>query len=101
MRVRIYKPSKSAMQSGRNKSDDWVLEFPRHYAATPDMLMGWQSSSDTTRTIRMVFPTKDDAIAYANTYGFDYHVIKSVHRRLKLRAYADNFASGHRQAWTH
>ena len=101
MRVRIYQPAKSAMQSGRNKSDHWMLEFPRHDRATPDHLMGWQSSSDTTRTIHMAFPSKEEAIAYAEKYGFDYHVIKTGSRRTKLRGYADNFASNRRQSWTH
>ena len=27
MFAKIYKPSKTAMQSGRAKSQDWVLEF--------------------------------------------------------------------------
>ncbi|MGB2250210.1 MAG: NADH dehydrogenase ubiquinone Fe-S protein 4, partial [Candidatus Puniceispirillaceae bacterium] len=53
MTARIYKPSKTAMQSGRNatvsRGNDWVLEFPRQSAARPDRLMGWQSSSDTAR----------------------------------------------------
>ena len=27
MTARIYKPAKTAMQSGRNKTDNWILEF--------------------------------------------------------------------------
>jgi hypothetical protein len=101
MTVRIYQPAKSAMQSGRSKSTEWVLEFERHDAALPDRLMGWQSSSDTTRTIHLKFASKEDAIAYAEKMGVDYHVIRTGSRRTKLRAYADNFAAGRRQAWTH
>ncbi|MEN8197347.1 MAG: NADH dehydrogenase ubiquinone Fe-S protein 4, partial [Pseudomonadota bacterium] len=41
MRARIYKPAKTAMQSGRAKADDWVLEFEPEDAMTPDPLMGW------------------------------------------------------------
>ena len=101
MRVRIYQPSRSAMQSGRGSSSDWVMECPRHDRATPDLLMGWQSSSDTTRTVRLSFPTKEEAILYAERYGFDYQVIKSGSRRVERRSYADNFASNRRGSWTH
>jgi hypothetical protein len=101
MTVRIYQPAKSAMQSGRSKSTEWVLEFERNDAALPDRLMGWQSSSDTTRTIHLKFTTKDDAIAYAVRMGVAYHVIRTGARRAKIRGYADNFAANRRQAWTH
>lgn len=101
MTVRIYQPAKSAMQSGRAKTTEWVLEFPRSSAALPDRLMGWQSSSDTTRTIHLKFDSKDDAIAYAEKMGMAYHVIRTGARRTKIRGYADNFMAGRRQAWTH
>ena len=101
MTVRIYQPAKSAMQSGRAKTDEWVLEFARNAVALPDQLMGWQSSSDTTRTIHLKFDSKDAAIAYAEKMGVAYHVIRSGSRRQKLRGYADNFATNRRQAWTH
>ena len=101
MIVRIYQPTKSAMQSGRSKSEEWMLEFPRNSVALPDRLMGWQSSSDTTRTIHLKFPSKEDAIAYAEKMGMTYHVIKTGSRRTKIRGYADNFAANRRQAWTH
>ncbi|MGC6485152.1 MAG: ETC complex I subunit [Candidatus Puniceispirillales bacterium] len=101
MRARIYQKAKTAMQSGRASTAEWVLEFPRHDRATPDRLMGWQSSGDTLRTVHLKFPSLDDAIAYAETNGIDHIVIRQGRRRRSLRAYADNFAPGRRQAWTH
>ena len=101
MRARIYQPAKSAMQSGRAKTDAWVLEFPRNDRATPDALMGWQSSADTMRTIRLSFASKEEALAYADKAGLAAHVIKTGAHRTRLKAYADNFAAGKRQAWTH
>jgi hypothetical protein len=101
MRVRIYQPTKSSMQSGQSRSDHWILEFPRNDRATPDMLMGWQSSSETAHTIHMAFPSKEEAIAYADKYSLDYHVIKTGNRHARLQGYADNFTPGRRQAWTH
>ena len=103
--ARIYKPSKTAMQSGRNatvsRGLDWVLEFPRQSAAQPDWLMGWQSSSDTARQVKMRFPDKQTAIAYAESHNITYQVSDPKLRRVKPRAYADNFAFKRHGVWTH
>lgn len=105
MRAIIHKPSKTAMQSGRNgnvsRGNVWVLSFPRSEAARPDSLMGWQSSSDTTRQVRMRFPSKEAAIAYAEAHGIDFDVREPTSRKVKPRAYADNFAFNRKGAWTH
>ena len=105
MKARIYKPSKTAMQSGRNatvsRGHDWVLEFSRQSAVIPDQLMGWQSSSDTCRQVKMRFPNKQTAIAYAEAHNIAYHVSEPKSRRVKPRAYADNFAFARNGAWTH
>ena len=101
----IYKPTKTAMQSGRNatvsRGNDWVLEFPRQSAARPDRLMGWQSSSDTACQVKMRFPDKQTAIAYAESHNVAYQVSEPKPRRVKPRAYADNFAFDRHGAWTH
>ena len=105
MIARIYKPSKTAMQSGRSatvsRGHDWVLEFPRQTAVRPDQLMGWQSSSDTARQVKMRFPDKQAAVAYAEAHNIDFQVIEAKSRRVKPRAYADNFAFNRTGAWTH
>jgi hypothetical protein len=79
------------MQSGRALSDQWVLEFVAEEAKKPDPLMGWAGSGDTKQQVTLKFPTKDEAIAYAERYGIDAIVHPSPPRRLKLQAYADNF----------
>ena len=93
------------MQSGRNatvsRGHDWVLEFPRQTAAHPDRLMGWQSSCDTARQVKMRFPDKETAIAYAESHNIAYQVSEPKLRRVKPRAYADNFAFARNGAWTH
>ena len=105
MVARIYKPSKTAMQSGRNadrsRGYDWVLEYPRKSPARPDRLMGWQSSSDTARQVKMRFPDKRTAIAFAVSHNITYQVSEPKPRRVKPRAYADNFAFTRKGAWTH
>jgi len=41
MLARIYRPAKSAMQSGPARGKDWVLEFEPASARNPEPLMGW------------------------------------------------------------
>ena len=105
MNAKIYKPSKTAMQSGRkvkiSRGCEWVLTYARRSAATPDNLMGWQSSSDTARQVRMHFPDLDSAIAYAASHNIDYVVQQPKTRRVQPKAYADNFAFSRNGAWTH
>ena len=105
MPAKIYKPSKTAMQSGRrgkiSRGCEWVLAYARQSAATPDSLMGWQSSSDTARQVRMYFPDLDSAIAYAESHNIDYVVQQPKSRRVQPKAYADNFAFSRNGAWTH
>ena len=105
MNAKIYKPSKTAMQSGRKgkirRGCEWVLTYARRSAAIPDHLMGWQSSSDTARQVRMYFPDLDSAIAYAASHNIEYVVQQPKSRRVRPKAYADNFAFSRNGAWTH
>ena len=105
MTAKIYKPSKTAMQSGRktkiSRGCEWVLAYMRKSAAKPDHLMGWQSSSDTARQVKIYFPDLDTAVAYAEANDIDYVVQQPKLRRVKPRAYADNFAFTRNGAWTH
>ena len=87
----IYQTPKSAMQSGKAKIDIWVLEFEQSEARRPDRLMGWTGSGDTQAQVRLNFPTKAAAQAYAEKYGISARVHATPAKALKLQAYADNF----------
>ena len=89
--ARIYQRPKNAMQSGRYRTDRWVLEFEPTDAQRPDPLTGWAGSSDTRRQVRLSFPTAEAATAYAEKAGIAYAVEPAPERKLKLQAYADNF----------
>ena len=65
MPARIYKPSRNAMQSGKGKSQDWVLEFEQASPRAADPLMGWTSTEDTTTQVKLKFPTLAAAHAFA------------------------------------
>jgi len=91
MRARIFKPAKTAMQSGRAKTRKWRLEFETSSPRTIDTLMGWTSSADTTAQVALQFESCEDAIAYAKKHGMDYTVMPEQPRKRHLRAYSDNF----------
>lgn len=91
MAARIYQRVKNAMQSGRARTDQWVLEFEPGEAKQPDPLTGWAGSGDTREQLRLSFPTAEAAIAYAEREGHAYHVVPAPEKTLKLQAYADNF----------
>ena len=101
MVARIYKPSKTAMQSGRGRTDEWVLQ---HEPAAPrevEPLMGWTSSSDTLSQVKLAFGSKEEAIVYAERNGIPFIVEEPPSRKLVKKSYADNFKYGRIGAWTH
>ncbi|HVZ07309.1 ETC complex I subunit [Rhodopila sp.] len=101
MRARIFQPPKNAMQSGWAKTHQWVLEFVPNSAKRPDALMGWAGGGDTQTQVRLTFDTREEAISYADTAGLTYEVEIPHHRKVKPKAYADNFRYGRLENWTH
>ena len=91
MPARIYQRPKNAMQSGRARTDEWLLDFVPAEAKRPDPLMGWAGSGDMQQQVVLTFASPEQAKAYAKRYGIDAHVIPTPPRKLKLQAYADNF----------
>ncbi|MCH9764864.1 MAG: ETC complex I subunit [Alphaproteobacteria bacterium] len=101
MAARIYKPAKTAMQSGMARTKDWVLEIEPQAARANDPLMGWTSSADTNQQVRLTFDSKDAAVAFAVKQGWAYTVREPKVRRPVPKSYADNFRYGRKGAWTH
>jgi hypothetical protein len=101
MAVRIFKPAKTAMQSGEARTKEWVLEFEPQSAPSVDPLMGWTSSSDMKSQVRLEFDTKDEPIAYATREGLAYTLSEPKPRKPIRKSYADNFRFGRIGNWTH
>lgn len=101
MTARIYKPSKTAMQSGQGNTKAWVLDFepetPRHV----EPLMGWTSSADMRQQLRLRFASKEEAVAYCERHGVAFQVFEDKPTQRRAISYADNFAFKRRDAWTH
>ncbi|MGE0022248.1 MAG: ETC complex I subunit [Hyphomicrobium sp.] len=101
MSARIFKPAKTAMQSGAARTKEWVLDYDAAIARQVEPLMGWTSSADTRPQVRLEFATKEEAIAYAERYGIPYRVDEPNPRHLVRKSYADNFRFGRLGTWTH
>ncbi|KQV57002.1 MULTISPECIES: ETC complex I subunit [unclassified Caulobacter] len=101
MLARIYRPAKNAMQSGKAKTKDWVLEFEPASARKSDPLMGWTQSSDMNGQVRLTFETRDEAVAYAQRHEIAFQLFEAKTPKRIIKAYADNFAANRKQPWTH
>ena len=101
MSVRIYRPARNAMQSGKGNTDDWILEFREQAPRTADPLMGWTSSDDTRQQLKLTFATREEAIAYAEREGLAYTVAPEPRVRPHKKSYSDNFRWGRPENWTH
>jgi hypothetical protein len=101
MLARIFRPAKTAMQSGKAKSDTWVLEFEPKAARRSDPLMGWTETTDTEGQVRLSFETRDEAVQYATRHGIAFQLVDPKPAKRIIKAYADNFAFGRKTPWTH
>ncbi|HYN38285.1 MAG TPA: ETC complex I subunit [Rhodospirillales bacterium] len=89
--VRIFQPSKTAMQSGRRATQHWMLQFERDAPQVADPLMGWMGSRDTRPQLRLTFESREEAIAFAERNGLTYSVQEPHAPALRPKSYAENF----------
>lgn len=101
MVARIYRPAKTAMQSGKAKTQRWVLDYEPEAARSVEPLMGYTSSSDMKQQIRLFFDSKDEAIAYARRHGIAHRVEEPNERKVRAASYSDNFKFDRIAPWTH
>ncbi len=89
--ARIFRPAKTAMQSGRGQTRRWVLEYAPESSRRPDPLMGWASAADTLNEVRVQFATRAEAVAFAERNAIDYVATEPQAARERPKSYADNF----------
>lgn len=100
-RARIYQQPKSSMQSGFGNTRSWVLEFEITEPRAVEPLMGWVSNGDTRQQLRLFFDSQEEAVGYAKDQNLAYEVAVPHERKIKPKAYADNFKFGRMENWTH
>ena len=91
MAARIHETFKNALQSGKARTGQWVLEFESTSRRRPDPLTGWSGGADTQTQVKLTFPTLEAAKAYADREGIEVHIVPSAPAKLKIQSYADNF----------
>jgi hypothetical protein len=101
MTARIYKPAKTAMQSGQAKTKEWVIDFEPEQARQVEPLMGWTSSADMRQQLRLRFDTKEEAVAYCERHGVAFQLTEAKPVARRIASYSDNFSFKRRDAWTH
>ena len=89
-RAKIYKPTKTVMQSGMRNTKNWLLEFDTINTGI-NPLMGWETSKDTMSEVKLEFSTKEQAINYAKKNNVDYYIVESKRRKTIKKSYTDNF----------
>ena len=99
--ARIYKPAKTAMQSGNAKTKEWVLDFEPEEPREIEPLMGWTSSADMRSQVRLRFDTAEEAVAYCEREGIAYQLFEPKPTSAPAKSYSDNFSFKRREAWTH
>ena len=89
-KAKIYKPTKTAMQSGLGKNDKWIIEYiTKNPGINP--LMGWESSTDTLSELKLEFSTKKSAVDYAKRNKIIFEIIEPKQRKIFKKSYSDNF----------
>ena len=101
MRARIYRPAKNAMQSGKARTKQWLLEYEPESRRTPDPLMGWTSSNDMRQQILLEFDTSEEAVAYADKNGIPYQLFEPHVPTQKSKSYSENFRFDRKVPWSH
>ena len=89
-KAKIYKPSKTAMQSGTKKNEKWIIEYITEKPGI-NPLMGWESSTDTLTELKLEFSTKELAIEYAKKNKINFEIIESNVKKIIKKSYAENF----------
>ena len=91
--IRIFQPARTAMQSGRGKTHQWMVQFKRAAPHVADPLMGWIGSSDPRPQVRLLFDTREEAIAFAERNKLSYVVHEPKAQAVRPKSYAENFRS--------
>ena len=88
-KAKIYKPSKTALQSGTKKYDKWIIEYVTEKPGI-NPLMGWESSTDTLTELKLEFSTKELAVEYAKKNKINFEIIEPKIRKIIKKSNTDN-----------
>ncbi len=99
--VRIYRSPKPATQSALGNTREWVLEFEPAGGREIDPLMGWVGTSDPESQVRLTFPSREEAVAYAERNALLFEVEPESNVVYRPKAYGENYIPSRLENWTH
>ena len=89
-KAKIYKPTKTAMQSGKRNTKNWLLEFDTLNTGI-NPLMGWETSKDTMSEVKLEFLTKEEALNYVKKNNIEFYIVEPENSKIIKKSYTDNF----------
>ena len=89
------------MQSGLKKTKNWIVEFEFDASLKKDVLMGWNSSENTSKQVKLSFSSLEDAQKWCLKNSLEFQVVDQSLKTIKPKNYASNFSSNRRTSWTH
>jgi ETC complex I subunit conserved region len=78
-RAVIYCPAPPVTSAGRRGATEWVLAFEPRARPFVEPLMGWIGGADPLSHVRLRFPNREAAIAYARGQGLAFEVREPTH----------------------
>ena len=91
MKYKIYKKSKSAMQSGLNNTKKWCIEVMDIKERTINTTFGWSSSTNTNDQVKIYFDNLENAVAFAKKNNLDFKVFEPNKKQNIIKSYSENF----------
>jgi hypothetical protein len=92
MKVKIFQPAKSAMQSGKKNRKKWLVEpIASNNVRSINPLMGWISAANTNSQLHFEFSSKEEAVKFAQSKGFKFEIHEPHTASIKPKSYAENF----------
>eukprot|EP00742_Colponemidia_sp_Colp-10_P001125 GILJ01001215.1.p2 GENE.GILJ01001215.1~~GILJ01001215.1.p2 ORF type:complete len:215 (-),score=27.26 GILJ01001215.1:286-879(-) len=92
-RVRIFKPSRNAMQQGISGYNRWKVDFDP-YPKWKNPLMGWTATEDPltfSQIDNLYFDTMEAAVDFVNRHGWEYQISLPHEKRKFKKSYSDNY----------
>ena len=91
LKYKIYKKSKSAMQSGIKNTKKWYLESMDINERSLNLSFDWSSSKNIEDQIKISFNDLQSAIDFAEKNNLVYEVFVPNQSNQILKSYSDNF----------
>ena len=91
LKYKIYKKSKSAMQSGIKNTKKWYLESMEINVRAHNIYFDWSSSTSIEDQIKLSFDDLQSAIDFAKKKNLDFEVFVPNQSNQIIKSYSDNF----------